>query len=166
LSTFVSVGNGTQPFTRLLDAVERLAPTLPAPVVVQHGSTPFHPIVCEARPFVDMAEFERRIAEAKLVILHAGAGSLIHAIRAGRIPVVMPRRRRYDEVVDDHQVELASELERAGKIVVAMEPSELEAAIARALAEQARPRAPDTPSTMLQLVASTLEGYAANLRRP
>jgi hypothetical protein len=36
MSTFVSVGNATQSFSRLLDAVIDIAPTLPQPVIFQY----------------------------------------------------------------------------------------------------------------------------------
>jgi UDP-N-acetylglucosamine transferase subunit ALG13 len=163
LSTFVSVGNATQPFSRLVDAVERYASTLPSPVLVQHGATPFRPVLCHAVPFVDMPAFEQRIAESTLVILHAGAGSLIHAVRAGKVPVVMPRRAHHGEHVDDHQVELARELGAAGKVVVAMEADDLPQAVRRALELQEGAVTNQASSTMLKLVEATLERYAAEL---
>src|SRR4051794_18675758 len=104
VSTYVSVGNATQPFPRLLDAVIKIAYRLPQPVIVQHGSTPFTSTHCIASPFVQMGEFERLIEQAELLILHAGAGSVIHAARAGKVPVVMPRRVQFAELVDDHQI--------------------------------------------------------------
>ena len=92
---------------------------LPQPVFVQSGSTPFDAAGCEVAPFLAMSEFERRVAQSTLLIMHAGAGSVITAVRAGKVPVVMPRRARFGEHVDDHQVEFARELAAAGRIVVA-----------------------------------------------
>lgn len=137
MSTFVAVGNATQPFRRLLDAVCELAPHLPQPVVVQHGAAQdFACPHCQGVAFMDMQAFERQVAEADMLILHAGAGSLIHAIQAGKIPVVMPRRASHGEHVDDHQVEFARVLEKAGKVVVANDASTLEQAIVLALERQ------------------------------
>ena len=160
MTTFISVGNATQPFGRLLDAVAVLAPRLPGPVVVQHGATPFASPDCEARPFVSMSEFEALVARARLLILHAGAGSVIHAVRAGKLPVVMPRRVAHGEHVDDHQLEFAIELERAGKIVVAREGADLPGAIERALAQGDAVRSAGAQSEMTRLVAELLQGVA------
>ena len=116
MSTFVCVGNATQPFRRLLDGVTAIARDLPQPVFVQSGSTPFHAKGCESAPFLNMSEFQSRVDRSKLLIMHAGAGSLITAVRAGKVPVVMARRARYAEHVDDHQIEFARELDRPGAL--------------------------------------------------
>jgi len=162
VSTFVSVGNATQPFPRLLDAVCEIADRLPQPVFIQHGSTPIGKCSCTAVAFVEMGEFERLVAKSDLLIIHAGAGSMIHAARAGRVPVVMPRRARHGELVDDHQVEFARLLARSGRIVLVEEPADLESAVATALSRQRPGGGAAAPSAMamLQLVAATLDKYA------
>lgn len=137
MSSFVSVGNATQPFARLLEAVCELAPQLPQPVFVQFGAIQsFTCPACTGVAFVEMDEFEQRVSEAELLILHAGAGSVIHAVRAGKTPVVMPRRTSLGEHVDDHQLEFARELEKTGKVLVAHDAVTLGQAVAEALKRQ------------------------------
>ena len=65
------------------------------------------------------------------------AGKNPHAIQAGKVPVIMPRRAHLGEHVDDHQLEMAQALERAGKVAVAREAAELPDAVKRALMMQA-----------------------------
>ena len=74
--------------------------------------------------------------EAELVIIHAGAGSVIEALHVGKIPVVMPRRAGYGELVDEHQLELAEALARQRRVVLAMEPENLAEAAREALTRQ------------------------------
>lgn len=136
MTTFVSVGNAKQPFTRLLDAVSQIAPRLPQPVIVQHGYTQFSDSRCEMVPFIRMEEFREKIELAELLILHAGAGSIIHAIRAGKIPVVVPRQIEYGEHVNNHQVEFATELSRTGKILLVTGIENLEVRVHDALCNQ------------------------------
>lgn len=137
MSTFVSVGNATQPFARLLDAVCKLAPQLPQPVFVQYGAAhSFSCAACAGVAFLEMGEFEKRVIEAELLILHAGAGSVIHAIKAGKVPVIMPRRASLGEHVDDHQHEFARELEKIGKVFVAHDAATLAQAVVVALQNQ------------------------------
>lgn len=137
VSTFVSVGNATQPFTRLLEAVCELALQLPQPVLVQFGSAQaFACPGCTGVAFMEMGEFAQRVSEAELLILHAGAGSVIHAVRAGKTPVIMPRRASLGEHVDDHQLEFARELEKIGKVVVAHDAATLAQAAIVALQRQ------------------------------
>lgn len=137
VSTFVSVGNATQPFTRLLEAVCELAPQLPQPVFVQFGAAhAFACPSCTGVAFLEMGEFEQRVSAAELLILHAGAGSVIHAVRAGKTPVIMPRRASLGELVDDHQLEFAHELEKTGKVIVAHDVAALAQAAVSALQRQ------------------------------
>ena len=136
MSTFVSLGNALQPFARLLEGIDRLAAQLPQPVIVQHGHTPFRDGACQLVPFLGMNEFIGHIHNADLLIMHAGAGSIMHAVEAGKIPVVMPRRAAFGEHVNDHQVEFAQALAEAGKVVIANTPDDLARAVEEATSRQ------------------------------
>jgi UDP-N-acetylglucosamine transferase subunit ALG13 len=161
VSTFVSVGNATQPFRRLLDGVAAIARDLPQPVFVQSGSTPFQVEGCAGAPFLAMGEFESHVLRSTLLITHAGAGSVITAVRAGKVPVVMPRRASLGEHVDDHQVEFARELAAAGRIVVADDVADLLSAAREALARQdSAQRNRDAPA-MVGLIADVLRRHAS-----
>lgn len=164
MTTFLTVGNATQSFGRLVHAVVALAPTLPQPVIIQHGATPITATNCDCRPYVSMTDFEMLVANAQLLILHAGAGSVIHAVRAGKLPIVMPRRPVFGEHVDDHQMEFAIELERAGKIVLVREPVELTAAIELVLSRPIQPKDPLSESDMTRIVSDTLTRCASGAR--
>jgi UDP-N-acetylglucosamine transferase subunit ALG13 len=83
-----------------------------------------------------MDEFIGHIHNADLLIMHAGAGSIMHAVEAGKVPVVMPRRAAFGEHVNDHQVEFAQALAEAGKVVMANTPDDLAHAVEEALARQ------------------------------
>jgi len=136
LSTFVTIGNSRQAFSRLIDAVATEARNLPQPVIVQHGHTPWRGDGgCQAQAFMDPSEFNRLMEQSELLILHAGV-SVIQAIRAGKVPVVMPRRPEDDEIIDHHQVELAQALANAGKVVLLDDPGNLSRAANEALARQ------------------------------
>ena len=140
--TFVTVGNATDGFRRLLDAVEALAAegALPRPIIIQAGNNPgFVSRHGQARAFMSMEEFEDHVRQARLVISHAGAGTVLHALALGKVPVVMPRRLRYAECVDDHQVELVECLAAAGRVVPAWEPADLRQAVRTALERVATP---------------------------
>jgi UDP-N-acetylglucosamine transferase subunit ALG13 len=51
-------------------------------------------------------EFLQFIETADVVVCHAGVGILIDCFKAGKKPVVIPRRGKFREHVDDHQVEI------------------------------------------------------------
>jgi UDP-N-acetylglucosamine transferase subunit ALG13 len=162
VTTFVSVGNAKQPFRRLLDVIVTLAKELPQPVVVQHGNSPFSATGCVLRPFMDMVEFTECVRRSELIISHAGAGSIIHAIRAGKIPVVMPRIIEYDEIVDDHQLELAQAFAKLGKVVMVEEQKDFRPAIAEALHKQAIASGNDQSPPIVEILKGVLCAIEAN----
>ena len=167
LSSFVSLGNATQPFPRLLAAVADVAALLPRPLMVQHGATAPDALAgldgVQLAPFIDMAAFEAQMGNASLLILHAGAGSVIHAVRAGKRPVVMPRRQQLGEHVDDHQLDFARMLASSGHVILAETAEDLPRAVAQALVMPQQGRMESEDSAMLRLVSDTLAGYAATL---
>jgi UDP-N-acetylglucosamine transferase subunit ALG13 len=133
---FVTVGNAHDGSMRLLNAVEALAAAgyfADEKVITQSGNNPeFHPKHCENRPFLGMDEFNRMIESARVVICHAGAGTLSSVLRTGKTPVVVPRRLKYNEVIDDHQMELLEAFAERRLLVPAYEVEELRAAIQEA----------------------------------
>lgn len=108
----IVVSLGTQEgygFRRLL---ERLRPLVPegARVMWQTGSTDTSGLDLEARERIPAAEMARAIRSADVVVAHAGTGIALMALENGKCPVLVPRRRRHGEHVDDHQLTIAMEL--------------------------------------------------------
>ena len=161
MSTFVSVGNAVQPFPRLLNAVARIIGELPSPVFVQHGRTPFDHAGCTAVPFVDMEQFAREVKGASVLILHAGAGSMIHAIGAGKIPIVVARRARFGEVIDDHQVDLAEVLARE-KWIRLVDDLDTLAAVVRDVQREGERPAEREPSRLIRSVGRIFDDVSAS----
>jgi UDP-N-acetylglucosamine--N-acetylmuramyl-(pentapeptide) pyrophosphoryl-undecaprenol N-acetylglucosamine transferase len=122
----VTLGMNPYPFRRLL---ERLIAILPpsAEVVWQTGMTDAAGLPIHAQRALPSRELDEAIASADVVVAHAGTGSALAALDAGRIPVLVPRRQAHGEQIDDHQVELARDLEERGlAIVSAVEDLDLE----------------------------------------
>lgn len=132
--TLAVAGSHGQPFDRLVRLVDEAAGrgALPAPVTVQALAT-FEPRHVEVVPRLPGAQLRTGIAEAGLVIAHGGAGLVSLALRNGRMPLVLPRRREHGEHVDDHQVTMVAALERRG-LVVSLEGRAIEDAIPLAAA--------------------------------
>ena len=165
---FVTVGNATQGFRRLLDAIDRLAGEgfwEDEEILIQYGNNPdFRAVHCRQEDFLPMDRFVDLIDKASLVISHAGAGTILHALQVGKVPVIMPRRKQYGEVVDDHQLELVQALASAKRIVLAYEPDDLAQAVVEARGHTRS--CSSLPSRMLGLVGRSIgELIAAGNRR-
>lgn len=96
--------------------IERMIEILPAStdVLWQTGNTDVAGLGIAARAFVPAAELDQAIAEADVVVTHAGTGTALTALEAGKAPVLVPRSRAHDENVDDHQSLISAELARRG----------------------------------------------------
>jgi UDP-N-acetylglucosamine transferase subunit ALG13 len=112
---FATVGTNEAPFDRLLEALNAIGRD--EELVVQYGSSdvrPQHASRCfEFLPFDDLTEYVRR---SRVVVMHAGVGSIAVALAAGTRPIVIPRLRRYREAVDDHQLHLARRMAEVGSV--------------------------------------------------
>lgn len=96
-------------FRRLL---ERLLQIIPAGVEVlwQTGVTDIAGLDLAGLPSLPQHELHEAMARADVVIAHAGIGSALGALNAGRRPLLVPRRSLHGEHVDDHQQQIAREL--------------------------------------------------------
>jgi UDP-N-acetylglucosamine--N-acetylmuramyl-(pentapeptide) pyrophosphoryl-undecaprenol N-acetylglucosamine transferase len=123
----VTLGTAAEfPFRRVLDA---LVPLLgaggalereqghPVDTVWQTGGTPTEGLDICARPWLSAAELAGLLAAADIVVGHAGVGSCLAALAAGRCPVLIPRDAARGEVADDHQKQVADELATRGLAV-------------------------------------------------
>jgi UDP-N-acetylglucosamine--N-acetylmuramyl-(pentapeptide) pyrophosphoryl-undecaprenol N-acetylglucosamine transferase len=102
----VTLGSSARPFRRL---VKRLLTVIPPDVDVfwQTGGTPVSDLPIRARPMVTADILVREICQADAVVAHAGCGSALTALNAGKYPLLVPREPKNDELVDGHQVEIA-----------------------------------------------------------
>lgn len=125
---FATVGTTWLPFDRLLHGLDRLPGD--EELVVQRGASAVHP--ARAATCVEFLPFEEILAgmrRARVVVTHAGAGSILAALAVGKRPVVVPRTRSRGEAVDDHQVELGRRLGDAGLVTVVEDVERLPEAV-------------------------------------
>jgi UDP-N-acetylglucosamine transferase subunit ALG13 len=127
---FVTLGTHEQQFNRLLQIVGSLR--IDHALVVQYGFSTYRLENCIGRRFFEFDEMRRLMAAADVVITHAGVGSIMLALAAGKRPIAAPRLHRFGEHVDDHQVEIAEAFTRAGKVTLFMPGDDLAERIAEA----------------------------------
>jgi UDP-N-acetylglucosamine transferase subunit ALG13 len=123
----ITVGTNEQPFDRLVRAAAQLETD--EPLLVQYGSSRVPHGVGEWVDFLSFEDLAARAREARVVVCHAGVGSIMLARRCGKRPIVMPRRHHLDEAVDDHQLPLARRLAAAGLVTLVEDEDALRAAL-------------------------------------
>jgi UDP-N-acetylglucosamine transferase subunit ALG13 len=120
----VTVGTHNQGFDRLVRAADEMAALSNEDVIIQYGSAVYEPQYAARRfRFTTSQEMEDLTARARVIVMHAAAGSLILSLRLKKPLVVVPRLRKHNEVIDNHQIQLATALDEKGRAVSVMDPS-------------------------------------------
>lgn len=129
---FVTVGTHEQPFNRLVQKIDDLKRDgiIKDDVIIQLGYSTYEPKFCKWSKLIPYQQMIRNIKDARIVITHGGPASFIMPLQIGKTPIVVPRQRRYDEHVNDHQVEFARNVaKRMGTIIEIEEIDNLSDAI-------------------------------------
>ena len=122
---------GTQlPFDRLARAVDAAAADLDEEVFGQIGRTDFRPRNMDFTDVLTPTEAAARVAAARVIVGHAGIGTVLSAMRAGKPLVVMARKAALHEHRNDHQAATIVQLRRIPGIVVAETAEDVGAALA------------------------------------
>jgi beta-1,4-N-acetylglucosaminyltransferase len=120
---FVTVGLHPEGFDRLVRAADEMASLTQELVVIQRGGTEYVPQSTQYFDFAAEAEMQGWLSQARIVVLHGGAGSVLNALQANKPLVIVPRLERFGEVIDDHQLELAEALSKQGRAITVTELS-------------------------------------------
>lgn len=105
-------------FDALVDAV-LLTGLADSRTVWQLGATTRRALPGRAISQMGAEEFEDCARAADVVITHAGVGTIMYLLEMGLFPVVVPRRAKRNEHVDDHQAQIAGLLDRSAISMVA-----------------------------------------------
>lgn len=122
---FVTVGTDEHNFSRLVKEVDKIAPEIGNDIVVQLGYTQYEPRNCKSFHFTSFERIEKLNQKSNIIITHAGAGSIIKALKYGKRPIVVPRRKKYNEHINDHQLDLAKKMSKEDKIILCKDPKDL-----------------------------------------
>lgn len=131
---FVTVGTHEQQFNRLVRCVDELkiSNVIKEDIVIQKGYSTYKPQVCECSDFFQYKEMLSLVEKARIVITHGGPSSFVIALQVGKIPIVVPRRKEFDEHVNDHQLNFCKAVaERQGNILVVEEIEKLGETLAK-----------------------------------
>jgi len=122
---FITVGTERFPFDRLLRAIDQMQDILEGELVfAQTGSGNYKPS-CPQERYLSYSDFRNKLQEARIVVSHAGAGTLLMCKEMRKVPIMMARRKFYGEHVDDHQKMLAERMAERQQIILAKDPGDI-----------------------------------------
>ena len=118
---------GTQlPFDRMLYALDDWAGSNPGvPVFAQIGTSTGTFRNMETVANLGQSAFHQRFQAAKLIVAHAGMGTILSAAELGKPIILMPRRFKFGEHRNDHQQDTATEMARLSNVTIADEADAL-----------------------------------------
>ena len=120
---FVTVGTHEQPFNRLIEEVDKLKGEglIEDEVIIQRGYSTYTPKYCKCYDLISYDDMQKYNKEARIVITHGGPASFIDVLALGKTPIIVPRQSKYNEHVNDHQLEFSKALLMRGVNIVVVE---------------------------------------------
>ena len=160
---FLTVGSWHRGFDRLVREVDTLKKNgvISEEVLAQIGSSSYRPTYLNAIDYFSPGEFVNVLGRSRIVISHAGMGTIIEAVSRKKTVIVVPRMARLGEANTDHQFDTARQLEVEGKILVAYEESMLPIKIKEA--ETFIPKQSESCPEVLRVVQDFIESIAGRI---
>jgi len=108
---FVTVGSQKFQFNRLLKKVDELIENgvIKDEVFAQIGVSDYKPKNYKHVDFTTREEFAENLDKCDLLITHAGTGVIVTALKKGKKVIAIPRLAKFNEHVDDHQIQLVKQ---------------------------------------------------------
>jgi UDP-N-acetylglucosamine transferase subunit ALG13 len=100
---FVTVGTQL-PFDRLIRLVENWAKKSGENVIAQIGESEFESEIITCIEHLKPEEFTEYIKSCRLIVSHAGMGTILTALQFEKPLVIFPRRVEFKEHRNDHQL--------------------------------------------------------------
>lgn len=157
---FLTVGNWRKGFDRLVKAVDDLKShnVITEDVISQIGQGSYRPANLKVFDYCSPDDFSKIMIESRVVITHAGIGTIGQALELAKPVIVVPRRAELGECSNNHQWTTANQLEKEGKVLVAREVSELPDKLKEA--EQFVPVREQVEARIIQVVEKYLDELA------
>jgi UDP-N-acetylglucosamine transferase subunit ALG13 len=117
---------GTQlPFDRLVQTIDEIALELKEDVFGQVGNGRYEPRNFSFCRHMEPSEFEAKFLSARVIVSHAGIGSILTARKHKKPIVLFPRRTAFGEHRNDHQLATCAQLRDVDGVYVAEDAQEL-----------------------------------------
>ncbi len=122
----VTVGTEQFPFNRLMSWIQISIEYgfIAEEVIVQYGSCTTVPTGVKSYSLIAPEQFHRLIKQARIIIGHCGEGTIFLLSVTAKPYILVPRSQKFNEHIDDHQIELAEALSQFD-VPIAWSPGDL-----------------------------------------
>ena len=116
----IFVTTGTQvPFDRLVMAMDKFASEAGEEVIIQAFNGKYKAKKAKVVQFISPDEFDEMFQKARIVVAHAGIGTIVTALEKEKPLIVFPRLARFGEHRNNHQVDTAIKMKQLNYVYVA-----------------------------------------------
>ena len=124
---FVTLGSQKFQFNRLLKEIDLLIEegNIKEEVFAQIGYSDYNPKNYQYKEFLDRDEFSEIMSKCDTVITHGGTGTIIGAVKKGKKVIAIPRLAKFEEHVDNHQLEIIKAFKKMNLICGLQEVGDL-----------------------------------------
>ncbi len=117
---------GTQaPFDRFVKMLDELCEGMDEEVIVQTIKSEYVPKNVKCVDFLPPDVFAQYFNKARMVIAHAGMGTILSALKQDKPIIVVPRLASLKEHRNDHQMATAMRMNELGYVYVAYDKKQL-----------------------------------------
>lgn len=117
---------GTQvPFDRFVKIVDEIASDLQEEVVAQVAKSDYQAKHVRTVDFLAPDEFNELFSKARMIVAHAGMGTIISALKQKKPIIIFPRIAALGEHRNEHQLATAEKMNELGYVYVANNADEL-----------------------------------------
>jgi UDP-N-acetylglucosamine transferase subunit ALG13 len=95
-------------------------------IFAQIGDSNYKPVHFKAIKRMEAELFDRFIRNSTAVISHSGMGTIESALRYEKPMLVVPRLKKFGEVVNDHQLAIAKRFETSGYLLAAYDEKDVQ----------------------------------------
>jgi len=108
----VTLGTQDKDFRRLLEAIDKEIEkkTITDEVIVQAGFTKYESKNMKIFDLIPSDQFDELINKCDLLITHGGVGSILAGVTRNKKVIAAPRLAKYNEHVNDHQLQIIDNL--------------------------------------------------------
>jgi UDP-N-acetylglucosamine transferase subunit ALG13 len=122
---FVTVGTD-QPFDRMVKIIDSwAAERARSDIFAQIGEGGWEPKSIPFSHLLTPPDFKKRFDQARVIIAHAGMGTILSALNHGKPILVMPKLASLGEHRNEHQLATARQMMHMGNVTVAFDEAEL-----------------------------------------
>ena len=116
---FITLGSQKFQFNRVLIEIDRLIQEeiITEKVFAQVGYSDYKPKNYKYKNFLDRDEFSEKMDKCKILITHGGTGAIIGGLKKNKKVIAIARLAKYDEHVDDHQLQIVNQFNEEGLII-------------------------------------------------